>query len=76
MQKYQLSSEDYDLAAPNRRLAGFCEKRGIPFLDVTEDLKLEQSAGRRPYWVIDNHLNAQGNRKIADRLYAYFSERP
>lgn len=60
---YGLDPGCFDLMAPNRRIAAFCRRAGIPCLDPTEDLARRfEAAGESLYLPRgDMHWNARGH---------------
>lgn len=70
--------QDYDLDLPNRRVAAYLEKEGIPHLDLLPAFREAAGAveGKRIlddakdlYWSRDEHWNVRGNR-LAGRVLA------
>jgi hypothetical protein len=57
-------------------VAQVCRRLGIPFLDVTADLRREQSRGNRLFWNADPHLRPRGNAVIARRLWEWRHRAP
>ncbi|HMO33169.1 MAG TPA: GDSL-type esterase/lipase family protein [Lacibacter sp.] len=53
----------------SRALAAFCQQLNIPFLDLALSLQYQSGAY---YYPRDHHLNAPGNRVVAQRLTRYF----
>ncbi|MEO6789300.1 MAG: SGNH/GDSL hydrolase family protein [Chthoniobacteraceae bacterium] len=53
-----LMDERYQLHA--RLLKAPCAQLGIPFLDMTPQLREQESAGRRLYWNYDPHMKGSG----------------
>jgi hypothetical protein len=74
-QKFRLRFEDYDRNAPNKKLKELCRIQGIAFIDLTDALRREWARGTKhnPYWKIDSHLNADGNRIIGGLLAEFVS---
>jgi lysophospholipase L1-like esterase len=61
--------------AQNALMARFCERAGIPLLDVTSALQARVDAGDAMYFPDDSHLDEQGEALVADRLAAFLEER-
>ena len=51
-----------ETAEIQRRLAGWAQKKDIPFLDLTPALRAEVEAGRKLNFKLDGHWNAEGHR--------------
>jgi lysophospholipase L1-like esterase len=60
----------WDLDAPWRRIASFCEAKGIPYLALTP---IERAArnGKLLHYHYDGHLTPVGNRLVARKLAEY-----
>ncbi|MBN2371043.1 MAG: hypothetical protein JXO72_11210 [Vicinamibacteria bacterium] len=52
-------------------VAQVTSRLGIPFLDVTAELRREQSRGNRLYWNTDPHVRPRGYDVIARRLWEW-----
>ena len=62
----------YDRRYPQKRLAGFCGRRGIEVLDLLDPLA--RAHARRPvYRLRDSHWNARGNQVAGETLAEYLS---
>jgi len=61
---YGLDPGCFDLMAPNRRIAAFCRRAGIPCLDPTEDFARRFEASWESLYLPrgDMHWNARGHR--------------
>lgn len=60
---------EWDLDQPDRRLAAFCERNGIPFLALEPLFRRETvEHGRTLHWRHDGHWNAEGNDFAAERM--------
>ena len=62
--------DDYMRDYPQQRLRAFCEKRGIPMLDLLPALR-EANKEEHVYHLRDTHWNARGNR-VAGHAIARF----
>lgn len=65
-----------DPQRPNRRLAGFLDGHGIPYLDLQPPMleRLEQT-GASPIFMQDGHWNETGNRQAAGLIHEWLKER-
>ncbi len=69
-----LALEDYDIELPQKRLAEFCESRGMHCLDLLPALRRESE--RRPLYRMRNtHWNRAGNQVAAEELKAFLRNR-
>jgi lysophospholipase L1-like esterase len=57
--------------AQNRLMRGFCEARGIPFLDTTDALTAGFVSGENMYFPDESHLNERGHAVVAHELAAH-----
>lgn len=48
-----------------------CYRVGIPFLDLSHYLGVQESMGNRLYWNYDGHLNEKGTRLVAEKIYRW-----
>lgn len=62
-----LGEADLDLDAPQRRALALLERLGIPALDVLAPLR-EADARERVFLMANTHMNAVGNRVVAERV--------
>lgn len=53
------------------RLEDVCRRLGVPLLDVREELRLSESAGRPTYHIHDVHWNEVGNAIAAHTLFPF-----
>lgn len=70
---YEIDASRYDLSQPQRLLADFCAREGIPYIDVLDPMR-RYNAQQPLYFRIDGHMNAEGHRVAAQALYAHFEE--
>jgi lysophospholipase L1-like esterase len=61
--------------AQNALMARFCERAGIPLLDVTQALQERVEAGDTMYFPDDSHLDEKGEALVAESLHAFLSEK-
>jgi len=60
---------------PNRRLAHFLDRQGIPFLDLMPPMVEHQAANPTPlYFLGEGHWTAEGNRVAAEALAGWLVE--
>lgn len=59
---------EWDLDQPDRRLAAFCAKHGIPFLALEPVFREATRAGGSFHWKYDGHWNPSGNDLAARRI--------
>ncbi len=69
-----LGLRDRDIAFSNSRLINRAlHENGTLVVDATDDL-VEKGGSEKMYNYIDIHFTPEGNRVVADALYAYFNE--
>ena len=69
-----LSSDDIDPQLPNRRLASYCQSRGLPCFDVTPAIVAARQSSDEPlYKTRDTHWTIRGNRVAAEAEAAYLT---
>jgi lysophospholipase L1-like esterase len=61
--------------AQNAMMARFCEREGIPLLDLTDALQARIEAGETMYFPDDSHLDEKGEALVARSLHAFLTER-
>jgi hypothetical protein len=61
--------------AQNRLMARFCERAGLPLLDLTPALEARVDAGEQMYFPDDSHLNEAGQAELAAALAAFLAAR-
>lgn len=66
--------ERFDLAAPGRRFHALLDEAGIPAFDLRPLLRAEAESGRRFYFDVDLHLNAEGSQRAGEVLAAKLRE--
>ena len=67
-----LSSDDIDPRLPNKRLASYCQSRGLPCFDVTPAIVAARQSSDEPlYKTRDTHWTIRGNRVAAEAEAAY-----
>lgn len=59
----------FDLEQPERWLADWCAEHDVPYQALGP--VLARAGARRVFWRHDGHLNAYGNRVIADPVYEF-----
>jgi hypothetical protein len=64
---FQLTSEDYDVELPQKRLVAFAKSRKIAVVDLLEPLR-EADKVQRCYHLQDGHWNSRGNAIAAEAL--------
>lgn len=58
---WNLDPNDFDLDLPNQKIASYCQRHGIPFLDLTPHIrKATSGSGGSLYLPNDVHLNEKG----------------
>ena len=62
---------DWDLDRPDRILAAFGERNGIPFIALQPHFRERTAAGQTLHWRFDGHWTAEGN-DVAGELLADF----
>ncbi len=64
---------DADPRAAGTRLETFLAEKGIPALNLTDELRawVQANPGERLYYPIDGHFNAQGHRVVAEAIAAW-----
>ncbi len=67
---FGLNREDYDLNLPQQLLTNFLATKQIPYIDLTEQFKVEEQK-RELYLLNDPHWNKAGNELAADILFQY-----
>ncbi|MFB0534945.1 MAG: SGNH/GDSL hydrolase family protein [Anaerolineae bacterium] len=68
-------ASSYDRERPNYLLGELCARHGIPYLDLTPAFRQHIAAGGPyPYFPVNAHLNAEGNRLAAQLIYEYLVE--
>jgi hypothetical protein len=60
--------------AQNRLMRGFCEARGISFLDTTDALTAGFVSGENMYFPDESHLNERGHAVVARELAGYLRQ--
>ncbi len=69
VKQYGMRAEDYELDKPNRLLSEICERHDILYLDLAPALRRDVAQGGDPYFTLDDHWNATGNRLVAQAIY-------
>jgi lysophospholipase L1-like esterase len=59
--------------AQNALMARFCERAGIPLIDLTSALQARVEAGETMYFPDDSHLDESGEALVAEHLAAFLS---
>ena len=67
-QRLALSSKEWDLDAPDRRLAEIAARRDIAYIDLRAPLRDAAAAGPRLYYRQDVHWTVAGQQVVADAL--------
>lgn len=65
---FGIDEASVDLVQPNRLLAQEFEQRGLFLLDPLERMRASGRAGARLYGAVDNHLNDEGHRVVAESM--------
>ncbi len=74
VKQYGLNPAHFDLAQPNRRIAGFCENNGIPCLDLTPALA-QAAPGRKLFMPLgDMHFSAAGDELAAREIAGWLAK--
>ena len=70
LETYSLRRSRFDLMRPNRRIAKFCRRAGIPCLDPTEDMAAEHERTGEQFFMPrgDMHWNARGAKAFFDGI--------
>lgn len=61
--------------AQNALMARFCERAGIPLLDLTQALQARIEAGEAMYFPDDSHLDEDGEALVADQVASFLEAR-
>ena len=61
--------------AQNALMARFCERVGIPLIDLTPALQARVEVGETMYFPDDSHLDESGDALVAERLAAFLNAR-
>lgn len=71
--RLQADASQFDLELPNRLVAGIIKTVDptLPVLDLTPLLRTSMADGLNPYYPLDAHWNAQGNRIVGEALTAW-----
>jgi hypothetical protein len=70
-----LSSQDIDPRLPNKRLAAYCESRGLPCFDLTAAfIAASQSSDEPLFKKRDGHWSIRGNRVAAQEEAGHLAE--
>ncbi len=69
-----LVGDDFQTHA--RWLASSSRALGIPFLDLTTDLRALEASGRELFWRYDDHLRPEGYRTVADLVFEWWRSQP
>jgi hypothetical protein len=70
-----LSSHDIDPRLPNKRLAAYCESRGLPCFDLTAAfIAASQSSDEPLFKKRDGHWSIRGNRVAAQEEAGHLAE--
>ena len=65
---FGLSSGQYDLDLPDRRLSAWGRSAGVPVLDLLAAFRAEQSKGKKLYYSFDGHLTPDGSAVMAKEM--------
>jgi len=68
LKRLKLRADDYDMSRPNAEIAAILRELEIPFLDVTETLRMQQDAGELTFFKLNTHLTPAGHRVVANTL--------
>ncbi len=66
-----MAERDWDLTAPDRRMARICKRNAIPFLQLEPEFARRTASGEVLHFPFDGHWNAAGN-DLGGRLIADF----
>lgn len=64
----------YERDRPNRRIVEYCEKAGVPVLDLLPTF-LAAGEARKNYFLVDNHWTVKGNSVAAAAIANFVTER-
>lgn len=55
-----------------RDIGRACRRLGLPYLDLTPELRSAEAEGQRLYWPYDGHMSAAGYRRVGEALVAWW----
>lgn len=74
MKMFDISQDEVDLEQPNRQLAARLRSKSIPFLDMLPAFRQEAGKNLKLYGSVDNHLNAEGQRAVAEAIFPWMED--
>ena len=66
LRRFRLHRDDYDMLLANAYMAAMLDELEIPFLDVTETLRMQHEGGELTFFKINIHLTPAGHRIVAN----------
>ena len=70
LDRFALRPGDWDFDAPQRRLRTFASNRGVPIVDLLDEMRGRSRSDSLLYIPDDGHWNVLGNRIAGERLAA------
>lgn len=70
MDRFDISGDELDMLAPNKLTISVCSQLGIPFIDLYKSFR---GNAKFPFFMQDEHLNAEGHKLIASELTRKFN---
>ncbi len=73
--KRELEMEgQYDLYRPNRMISDYCQKAGIPILDLLPEFVEQVRDGKHLFYPRDTHWSPEGHKLAAELIGSYLTE--
>ena len=75
VQRFGLKADDYDLDLAEKRLRGFLETKGIPYIDLLDRFRAEEQK-QDLYLLRNTHWNLNGNKLAEETIFDYLNNSP
>jgi hypothetical protein len=75
VQRFGLKADEYDLDLAEKRLRGFLETKGIPYIDLLDRFRAEEQK-QDLYLFRNTHWNLNGNKLAEELIFDYLSNQP
>jgi hypothetical protein len=72
VQRFGLNADDYDLDLAEKRLRGFLDTKGIPYIDLLDRFRAEEEK-QDLYYFRNTHWNQNGNRLAEEMIFDYLN---